>query len=55
MTTSFFRQAGPVAAVVLAIVAIWYAAAIFLNAPWERDQAARAEKALTTSALSPAR
>ncbi len=37
--------------VVLAILIIWYGAAVLLNAAWERDQAARAETELTTSAL----
>jgi len=45
------RRAGPVVVVVLAILLVWYAAAMLLNAPWERDQAARAETELTTSAL----
>ncbi|MEQ5794951.1 ABC transporter permease [Paracoccus sp. NFXS7] len=33
--------------VLLAIVAVWYLAAIRMNAQWERDQAARAEVTLT--------
>lgn len=37
----------PVMTVLLAIVAVWYLAAIRMNAPWERDQAARAEVTLT--------
>ena len=32
----------PVATVVLALLALWYAAAVAMNLPWERDQAARA-------------
>jgi NitT/TauT family transport system permease protein len=32
----------PIGTVVLAIIAIWYAAAVFLNTPFERDQAQRA-------------
>lgn len=32
----------PIGAVILAIILIWYAAAVFLNAPFERDQAQRA-------------
>ncbi|MEQ8482421.1 MAG: ABC transporter permease [Hoeflea sp.] len=32
----------PIGTVVLAIIAIWYAASVFLNAPFERDQAGRA-------------
>lgn len=32
----------PVLTVVVAIIAIWYAGALFLNAPFERDQAERA-------------
>ncbi|MGH1481677.1 MAG: ABC transporter permease [Geminicoccales bacterium] len=33
----------PIVSVVLTIIAIWYVGAIFLNAPWERDQAERAD------------
>jgi len=36
------RSVLPVATVVAAIVAVWYLAAVALNMPWERDQAARA-------------
>ncbi|GMG84427.1 ABC transporter permease [Paralimibaculum aggregatum] len=36
------RTALPVLAVLAAVVALWYAGAVLLNAPWERDQAARA-------------
>lgn len=41
----------PVLAVLLAIVALWYGAAIAMNAPWARDQAARAGTPLSTSQL----
>jgi len=41
----------PVLTVVLAIVGIWYVAAIGLNAQWERDQAQRAETTLSTKEL----
>ncbi|WEF25345.1 ABC transporter permease subunit [Paracoccus sp. S3-43] len=41
----------PVLTVLLAIVALWYLAAIWMNAPWVRDQAARAETVLTTGQL----
>ena len=36
------RHAGPVLAVVGAILALWYLACVPLNAAWTRDQAARA-------------
>ncbi|MCY4589217.1 MAG: ABC transporter permease [Alphaproteobacteria bacterium] len=36
------RNILPVAVICLAIVAVWYVAAVGLNARWERDQAARA-------------
>ena len=39
---SLSRSVLPVATVVAAIVAVWYLAAVALNMPWERDQAARA-------------
>lgn len=41
----------PILTVLLAIVAIWYLAAVWMNAPWVRDQAARAETVLTTGDL----
>ncbi|WP_042249931.1 ABC transporter permease [Paracoccus sp. PAMC 22219] len=37
----------PVLTVLMVIVAVWYLAAIRMNAQWERDQAARAEVTLT--------
>lgn len=40
-------RALPVLTVLLAIVAVWYLAAIRMNATWERDQAARAGIELT--------
>lgn len=43
----------PIGAVVLAIIAIWYAAAVFLNAPFERDQAERAETEISFSEILP--
>ncbi len=47
----FLRAAGPVLAVVLAILAIWYAAAFALNLQWERDQAARAKQDVPLSEM----
>ncbi|WP_207102188.1 ABC transporter permease [Paracoccus shandongensis] len=41
----------PILTVLLAIVAIWYGAAVWMNAPWVRDQAARADTVLTTADL----
>jgi NitT/TauT family transport system permease protein len=41
------RSALPVATVVAAILAIWYAGAVMLNAQWTRDQAARAGTTVT--------
>ncbi|WP_126977972.1 ABC transporter permease [Frigidibacter oleivorans] len=41
----------PVLTVVGAILLLWYAATVWLNAPWARDQAARAEATLTLPAL----
>jgi len=40
--TELFEKMAPVLAVVIAIVVVWYGGAVFLNAPWERDQAERA-------------
>ncbi len=45
------RSVLPILTVLLAIVAIWYLAAIWMNAPWVRDQAARAEATLSTGDL----
>lgn len=41
----------PVLVVVAAIVALWYAFAIYLNAPWQIDRYAKAEKDWTFSEL----
>lgn len=41
----------PVLTVLMVIVAVWYLAAIRMNAQWERDQAARAEVTLTLPEL----
>lgn len=47
------RSILPVLTMVIAIIAIWYAAAVFLNAPFERDQAARAETSITFAEILP--
>jgi len=44
-------RALPVATVLAAILVVWYLGAVILNAPWARDQAARAGTMLTTSGL----
>ena len=44
-------RALPILTVLLAIVAIWYLAAVWMNATWVRDQAARADTVLTTGDL----
>ncbi len=44
-------RALPVLAVVAALLALWYGATVWLNAPWARDQAARAGRALTAAEL----
>jgi NitT/TauT family transport system permease protein len=43
----------PIGTVVLAIIAIWYAAAVFLNTPFERDQAQRAGTTISFSEILP--
>ncbi len=45
------RAALPILAVLAVIVALWYAATVWMNAPWVRDQAARAGQEVTTSQL----
>ena len=42
------KRAAPILTVLLIIVAVWYAAAIWMNAPWAYDQAARADAAAPT-------
>lgn len=49
--TSFRQSLGPVLAILLAIVIAWYAGAILLNAPVQRDMNARAGVTQTTSEL----
>ncbi|ASY57526.1 ABC transporter permease [Sinorhizobium sp. CCBAU 05631] len=41
----------PIGTVVLVLIAVWYVAAVFLNAPFERDTAARAGTEITFSDL----
>ena len=41
----------PVLSVLAAIVALWYLAAVGMNASWVRDQAARAGETVTTGRL----
>ena len=44
-------RALPVLTVLLAIIVVWYGAAVWMNAQWARDQAARTETTLTNSEL----
>lgn len=46
-------KAFPILTVLLIILAVWYAAAVKMNAPWAYDQAARAEAAVPTLAELP--
>ncbi|MEO0360934.1 MAG: ABC transporter permease, partial [Pseudomonadota bacterium] len=46
-------RAVPVLTVVAAIMAIWYAAAVLMNAQWERDQAERAGAEITFAEILP--
>ncbi len=48
------RNVLPVAVICLAIVAVWYVAAVGLNARWERDQAARAGVEIGWAEIVPA-
>ncbi len=49
---SFFRdKLVPVGTVVLLLIAIWYVALVFLNAPFERDTAARAGTEISFSEI----
>lgn len=47
------RSVLPVLTVVAAILALWYAGAVYLNAPFERDQAARAGTTITFAEILP--
>lgn len=47
------RSIIPVLTVVAAIIAIWYAATVLLNAPFERDQAERAGTTITFAEVLP--
>lgn len=51
MATFFRDKFIPVATVLAVIIAIWYAFAVYLNAPFERDQAARAGTEIAFSTL----
>ncbi len=48
------RNVLPVAVICLVIVAVWYVAAVGLNAKWERDQAARAGVEIGWAEIVPA-
>jgi NitT/TauT family transport system permease protein len=47
------RSVLPVLAVLGVIIVLWYAAAVWMNAPWVRDQAARAGETVTFAELVP--
>ncbi len=47
------RSVLPVFTVIAAIIAIWYAGAVLLNAPFERDQAKRADTNITFAEILP--
>ncbi len=44
-------RALPIATLLAALIAAWYLGAMFLNAPWARDQAERAGTTLTTAQM----
>ncbi len=45
------KNAWPILTVVISLLAIWYAGAVWMNAQWVRDQAARAGTTVTVSQL----
>jgi len=53
MNEVFAKRIFPVMTVVMAIIAIWYASAVFMNAPFERDRAARADTTISFSEIVP--
>ena len=53
MIDALYLRVFPILTVVLAIIAIWYGGAAFLNAPWERDQAERAGVEISFAEIVP--
>ncbi|MEM7042358.1 MAG: ABC transporter permease [Pseudomonadota bacterium] len=51
MIEALHQRTLPILTVVAAIIVIWYAGTVFLNAPWERDQAERAGTELSLGQL----
>ena len=51
--TALSEKILPILTVLAAIVAIWYAGAVLLNAPWERDQAERAGTEISFAEIIP--
>ncbi len=51
MTRALRETIGPVVLVVLAIIALWYAGAIYMNAPFQKDSYQRAKVEWTTGQL----
>jgi len=52
--TGLRQRFWPVSAVLAAIFVLWYLGAIFLNAPWVRDQAERAGQTVSLAEIIPA-
>lgn len=52
-TRRLAHTALPVLTLTAAIIALWYVAAIFMNAQWERDQAARANEEISFMEIVP--
>ena len=52
MARVFDRSVGPVLTVVAALVVIWYASALWLNAQWTLDQAERAGRTVTFTEIA---
>lgn len=50
---TFLERTLPITTILLALLAIWYVATIFLNAPFERDQAARADTTISFAEILP--
>ena len=51
--TFFKDRLLPIGTILLALLALWYVSAVFLNAPFERDTAERAGETITFSQLLP--
>ena len=53
MISALTEKALPILTIVSAIIVVWYTGTVFLNAPWERDQAERAGVEISFAEIIP--